>query len=636
MMRSNKEMDEIVDRAAKNISFGDGPIVGLQVRRTDKVGTEAQFHSVGEYMEWAEIWFKVQERKTGKPIKRRVYVATDDPSVVPETRKLYPQYAVYGDISIADTAQLGKRYTDASLTGVVTDIQLLSKCDYLVCTFSSQVCRMGFELMQVLKGDAGELFHSLDDLYYYGGQHAHEQIAVEDHEPESDKEIELKIGDVIGVAGNHWDGFSKGTNRRTGYQTVHAVNGPLIVINDVKFPRMMEIVNITVSDGSKRYGQVLEARGNKAIVQGPPILAEDFLDVNGQAINPFMRVYPKEMIETGISSIDVMNSIARGQKIPIFSSSGLPHNEIAAQVAYHFKMRNLFCNSQIVRQSGLSGDKSGEKFAIVFATMGVNMETARLFRQEFEEHGNMDQICIFLNVANDPTIERILTPRIALTTAEYLAFQCEKHVLVVMTDVSAAREEVPGRRGFPGYMYTDLSTLFERAGRVNGRKGSITQIPILSMPNGDITHPIPDLTGYITEGQIFVDHALNSRQIYPPINVLSSLSRLMKSAVGDNMTREDHAEVSSQLYACYGAGQDAAAMKAVVGEDALNEEDKRHLEFLHRFEKLFISQGTHEKRTVNQSLDLAWDLLRVYPREELNRISENTLDKYYPRQIDLF
>merc|ERR1711881_221717 len=384
---------------------------------------------------------------------------------------------------------------------------------------------------------------------------------------------------------------------RIRYNTVGGVNGPLVVLENVKFPRLNEIVSLTLPDGSERSGQVLEARGNRAVVQvfegttgidvkktkveftghslklgvsedmlgrifdgsgraidkGPKVLAEDYLDINGSPINPDQRIYPEEMIQTGISTIDTMNSIARGQKIPIFSAAGLPHNEIAAQLC---------------RQAGLVKkptksilDGHDDNFAIVFAAMGVNMETARYFQQDFEQHGSMDNVCLFMNLANDPTIERIVTPRIALTAAEYLAYQCEKHVLVILTDmssyaealreVSAAREEVPGRRGFPGYMYTDLATIYERAGRVEGRNGSITQIPILTMPNDDITHPIPDLTGYITEGQIYVDRQIHNRQIYPPINVLPSLSRLMKSAVGkkDNgemMTREDHPDVSNQ------------------------------------------------------------------------------------------
>ncbi|KAF0992388.1 hypothetical protein HZS_2666 [Henneguya salminicola] len=337
------------------------------------------------------------------------------------------------------------------------------------------------------------------------------------------------------------------------------------------------------------------------------------------------------MIQTGISAIDTMNSIARGQKIPIFSASGLPHNDIAAQIVRQ---------AQLVKPEG-SSESSSDNFAIVFAAMGVNMETARYFKQDFEENGSMENVCLFLNLANDPTIERIITPRLALTTAEFLAYQCEKHVLVIMTDmssyaealreVSAAREEVPGRRGFPGYMYTDLATIYERAGRIQGRNGSITQVPILTMPNDDITHPIPDLTGFITEGQIYIDRQMHNRQIYPPINVLPSLSRLMKSAIGDNLTRRDHADVSNQLYANYAIGKDVQAMKAVVGEEALTSEDLLYLEFLQKFEKNFISQGNYENRTVFESLDIGWNLLRIFPREMLKRIPQTVLDEFYPR-----
>lgn len=466
------------------------------------------------------------------------------------------------------------------------------------------------------------------------------------------------------------------TNPRLTYKTVTGVNGPLVILGNVKFPQYAEIVHLTLADGTKRSGQVLEVSRNKAVVQvfegtagidakntsceftgdilrtpvsedmlgrvlngsgkpidkGPPVLAEDFLDINGQPINPRCRIYPEEMIQTGISAIDVMNSIARGQKIPIFSAAGLPHNEIAAQIVRQ---------GGLVKLPGRQYNAKDDNFAIVFAAMGVNMETARFFKQDFEENGSMENVCLFLNLANDPTIERIITPRIALTVAEFLAYQCEKHVLVVLTDmssyaealreVSAAREEVPGRRGFPGYMYTDLASIYERAGRVEGRNGSITQIPILSMPNDDITHPIPDLTGYITEGQIYVDRQLHNRQIYPPINVLPSLSRLMKSAIGEDMTREDHSDVSNQLYACYAIGKDVQAMKAVVGEEALSSDDLLYLEFLVKFEKNFISQGKYENRTIFDSLDIGWQLLRIFPREMLKRIPASTLDKYYPR-----
>ncbi|MCJ8742798.1 hypothetical protein PDJAM_G00086490 [Pangasius djambal] len=390
---------------------------------------------------------------------------------------------------------------------------------------------------------------------------------------------------------------------RLTYKTVSGVNGPLVILDQVKFPRYAEIVHLTLPDGTKRSGQVLEVTGSKAVVQvfegtsgidakktsceftgdilrtpvsedmlgrvfngsgkpidrGPAVLAEDYLDIMGQPINPQCRIYPEEMIQTGISAIDGMNSIARGQKIPIFSAAGLPHNEIAAQICRQ---------AGLVKKSKDVMDYSEENFAIVFAAMGV----------------------------------------------------------------SAAREEVPGRRGFPGYMYTDLATIYERAGRVEGRNGSITQIPILTMPNDDITHPIPDLTGYITEGQIYVDRQLHNRQIYPPINVLPSLSRLMKSAIGEGMTRKDHSDVSNQLYACYAIGKDVQAMKAVVGEEALTADDLLYLEFLQKFEKNFISQGAYENRTVYETLDIGWQLMRIFPKEMLKRIPQSTLAEFYPRE----
>ncbi|KAJ5125570.1 V-type ATPase [Penicillium atrosanguineum] len=464
---------------------------------------------------------------------------------------------------------------------------------------------------------------------------------------------------------------------RIRYNTIGGINGPLVVLDNVKFPRYNEIVSLTLPDGTERSGQVLEARGSRAVVQvfegtsgidvkktkvefsghslklgvsedmlgrvfdgsgraidkGPKVMAEDYLDINGQPINPYSRVYPEEMISTGISAIDTMNSIARGQKIPIFSAAGLPHNEIAAQICRQASLVN--------KPTKDVHDGHEENFSIVFAAMGVNMETARFFTRDFEENGSMERVTLFLNLANDPTIERIITPRLALTTAEYYAYQLEKHVLVIMTDlsaycdalreVSAAREEVPGRRGYPGYMYTDLSTIYERAGRVEGRNGSITQIPILTMPNDDITHPIPDLTGYITEGQIFIDRQLANKGVYPPINVLPSLSRLMKSAIGEGRTRKDHSDVSNQLYAKYAIGRDAAAMKAVVGEEALSSEDKLSLEFLEKFEKTFINQSPYEARSIFESLDISWNLLRITPKELLNRIPKRVLDEFYAR-----
>lgn len=369
------------------------------------------------------------------------------------------------------------------------------------------------------------------------------------------------------------------------------------------------------------------------IDHGPPVLAEDFLDIQGQPINPFQREYPKEMIQTGISAIDVMNSIARGQKIPLFSAAGLPHNEIGAQICRQ---------ASLVKHKDVH-DHSDENFAIVFGAMGVNKETARFFKTDFEVYGSMDRVVLFMNLANDATIERIITPRLALTTAEYLAYQEEMHVLTILTDmsayanalreISAAREEVPGRRGYPGYMYTDLSTIYERAGRVRGSNGSITQLPILTMPNDDITHPIPDLTGYITEGQIFIDRNLHNRQIYPPINVLPSLSRLMKSAIGEGLTREDHPPVSNQLYNFYAQGKDTLAMKAVVGEDALSVDEKNFLLFLEKFESEFLAQSKYGGRTIFQSLECAWDLLRLFERKALTKIGDQEiLDKYFDRK----
>eukprot|EP00960_Hanusia_phi_P041763 755145-Hanusia_phi.AAC.7 len=466
------------------------------------------------------------------------------------------------------------------------------------------------------------------------------------------------------------------------YKSVKAVQGPLVILNKVKFPKYAEIVTLKLGNGDEKRGQVLEISGNKAVVQvfegtsgidnknttvqftgevlkipvsedmlgrtfngsgkpidkGPPVLPEDYLDIMGMPINPASRIYPKEMIQTGISAIDTMNSIARGQKIPLFSAAGLPHNEIAAQICRQAGLVKKEAKAYIVPLGG-AADHGESNFAIVFAAMGVNMETARFFKQDFEENGSMENVCLFLNLANDPTIERIITPRLALTTAEYLAYQCDKHVLVILTDmssyadalreVSAAREEVPGRRGYPGYMYTDLATIYERAGRVEGRNGSITQIPVLTMPNDDITHPIPDLTGYITEGQVpelgcpavYVDRHLHNRQVYPPINVLPSLSRLMKSAIGEGMTRKDHDALSNQMYANYAIGKvrnkDTAAMKSVVGEEALTPDDLLYLEFLTKFEERFLAQGSYEMRDIFTSLDIAWGLCRTFPREML-------------------
>lgn len=472
------------------------------------------------------------------------------------------------------------------------------------------------------------------------------------------------------------------------YKTISSVYGPLLVVDLVRFPQYGEIVNIKLPDGNVRTGQVLEFKGTKAIIQvfegtsgldvkntqceftgellrvpveedmlgrifdgcgkpidgGDAITPEKYLDINGEPINPSSRNYPQEMVQTGISAIDVMNSIARGQKIPIFSAAGLPHNEIAAQICRQAGLVRV-SDADAPKTEEESVTKSGN-FAIVFAAIGVTSETARFFRHEFKANGSMENVCLFINLANDPTFERIITPRIALTTAEFLAYECNRHVLVILTDmtsycdalreISSAREEVPGRRGYPPYMYSDLATIYERAGRVEGRAGSITQIPILTMPNDDITHPIPDTTGFITEGQIYVDRALHSRKIYPPINVLPSLSRLMKSAIGPGMTRKDHSDVSNQLYACYAtATQDVAPMKKVAGEEALTSDDLLYLEFLEKFEKGFLAQDMHENRSIFDSLDIAWRLLRMFPKGMLRRIPPNIIEEYFPRTTKL-
>eukprot|EP00792_Barthelona_sp_PAP020_P006953 TRINITY_DN3091_c0_g6_i1.p1 TRINITY_DN3091_c0_g6~~TRINITY_DN3091_c0_g6_i1.p1 ORF type:complete len:479 (+),score=146.31 TRINITY_DN3091_c0_g6_i1:29-1438(+) len=463
-------------------------------------------------------------------------------------------------------------------------------------------------------------------------------------------------------------------SRVINYQTVHAVNGPLLILDNVKFPSYNEVVTVTLPNGRTCKGQVLSVSGQQAVVQvfqgtsgidtkatrvefsgdtfklgvspemlgrvmnglgdpidkGPPIMPHEYRDIDGAAINPVARVYPAETIQTGISAIDIMNSIARGQKIPLFTGSGLPHDTIAAQIVRQ---------ASLVQKPGSNPSEAiGDDFAIVFAAMGVSNETARYFIQDFEKSGARDRTVLFLNVASDPTIERIITPRLACTTAEYLAFTLNKHVLVVLTDmfnycgalreISVAKEEIPARQSYPGYMYTDLASIYERAGRVEGSTGSITQIPIITMPSDDITHPIPDLSGYSTEGQIFIDRKIHNQHIYPPINVLPSLSRLMKAAIKEG-TRHDHASVSSQLYAAYATAKDVMDMKAIVGDDALTEDDKVYLEFLDRFESTFLTQGPEENRSIFQSLDIAWDVLRTLPRRLLKRIPNDILDEFY-------
>ncbi len=452
------------------------------------------------------------------------------------------------------------------------------------------------------------------------------------------------------------------------YSTVTEVTGPLLIVEGVRGVAYGEVVKIRTSTGEERTGQVLEAQEDKAVVQVfegtkgldtkltsvrftgetmkiglsrdmlgrifdgmgrprdglPDIIPEKMMDINGLPINPTAREYPREFIETGISAIDGMNTLVRGQKLPIFSGSGLPHNELAAQIA---------------RQAKVKGE--GEEFAVVFCAMGITEEEANFFIKDFRETGAIERTVIFLNLADEPTIERIILPRMALTCAEYLAFDLDMHVLVILTDmtnyaealreISAAREEVPGRRGYPGYMYTDLATIYERAGRIKGKKGSITQIPILTMPDDDITHPIPDLTGYITEGQIVLSRELHNKGIYPPIAVLPSLSRLMARGIGEGRTREDHAQVSDQLYAAYAEGCDLRDLVAIVGEEALTERDRAYLKFADEFESRFVSQGRDEDRSIEETLTIGWNLLSIIPKAELKKIDPKYIEKYYPK-----
>ena len=445
------------------------------------------------------------------------------------------------------------------------------------------------------------------------------------------------------------------------------INGPLIVLDGVKDTAYEEMVEIVLDDGSRRTGRVVQIEGERAIIQvfegtrgigltnthtrfqgrpmeialsrevlgrifdgaGRPIdgLGEIFpeqrRDINGSPINPVARVYPRNYIHTGISSIDALMTLIRGQKLPIFSGSGLPHNELAVQ---------------IVRQAQIAADEGGD-FAIVFAAMGVKNDVADYFRRSFEESGVLQRVVMFLNLSNDPIIERIVTPRCALTVAEYLAFEQNMHILVILTDMtsyaealrefSSSKGEIPGRKGYPGYLYSDLASIYERAGMIKGKNGSVTQIPVLTMPNDDITHPIPDLTGYITEGQIVLDRTLDQTGIYPPIGILPSLSRLMKDGIGEGYTRADHAAVSNQLFASYAKVQDARSLASVIGEEELSPIDKRYLEFGRKFEKYFIAQGFNENRTIEYTLDLGWKLLAILPREELDRVDAALLDKYY-------
>ncbi len=452
------------------------------------------------------------------------------------------------------------------------------------------------------------------------------------------------------------------------YKTVKEVVGPLMVVEGVEGVKYNELVDIELQTGEKRRGQVLEVNGDKAMVQifegsaginlvetkvrflgkplqigvsedmlgrtfdgmgrpkdnGPKILPEKKLDITGEAINPVARDYPSEFIQTGISAIDHLNTLVRGQKLPVFSASGLPHAELAAQIARQAKV--------------LSSDS---KFAVVFAAIGITFEEANFFIDEFNKTGAIDRSVLFLNLANDPAIERISTPRMALTTAEYLAYEKDMHVLVIMTDItnyadalreiSAARKEVPGRRGYPGYLYTDLATLYERAGRIKGKKGSITQIPILTMPEDDKTHPIPDLTGYITEGQIILSRELYKRGINPPIDVLPSLSRLKDKGIGKGKTREDHADTMNQLFSAYAQGKQAKELAAILGESALSDVDKKFAEFAEKFEKRYVAQGFGTNRNIEETLALGWELLKILPRTELKRIRDEYLEKYFDK-----
>jgi V/A-type H+-transporting ATPase subunit B len=451
------------------------------------------------------------------------------------------------------------------------------------------------------------------------------------------------------------------------YRSITNISGPLMVVEEVEGVKYEELVEIKMDDGTSRNGRVLEVNYDKALVQvfegttgidtektsvrftgkgihmylspdilgkvfdglGRPksdedhILPEKSLDINGSPINPFARDYPNEFIQTGISAIDGLNTLVRGQKLPIFTGSGLPHNRIAAQIA---------------RQAAVLGKE--EEFAVIFVAMGITFEESQYFIEDFKKTGAINRTVLILNLADDPAIERIATPRVGLTCAEYLAFEKDMHVLIILTDmtnycealkeISAARKEVPGRRGYPGYMYTDLATIYERAGRIKGKKGSITQIPMLTMPEDDKTHPIPDLTGYITEGQIILSRSLHKKKISPPIDVLPSLSRLKDQGIGEGKTREDHADLFNQLYAAYARGKEVQELSVILGEAALSDIDKIYFKFAEDFEAQYVSQGEYENRTIDQTLDLGWKLLSVFPRSELKRIRDEFLSKYLP------
>lgn len=453
------------------------------------------------------------------------------------------------------------------------------------------------------------------------------------------------------------------------YKTIREVVGPLMLVEGVEGVKYDELVEIEQDNGERRNGKVLEINGDKALVQlfegssglkistakarflgksielavsedmlgrvfdgmgrprdnGSPIIPDKRININGQPINPVARDYPDEFIQTGISAIDGLNTLVRGQKLPVFSASGLPHAELAAQIARQAKVLN-----------------SDSKFAVVFAAVGITFEEADYFISDFRKTGAIDRTVLFMNLANDPAIERIATPRMALTAAEYLAFECDMHVLVIITDitnycealreVSAARKEVPGRRGYPGYLYTDLATIYERAGRIRGKKGSITQIPILTMPEDDKTHPIPDLTGYITEGQIILSRELYKKGITPPIDVLPSLSRLKDKGIGKGKTRKDHADTMNQLFSAYARGKEAKELSAILGEAALTEVDRKFALFAEEFENQYVSQGFQKNRSIEETLNLGWSLLKLLPRNELKRIRDEYLEEFYDKK----
>ena len=457
------------------------------------------------------------------------------------------------------------------------------------------------------------------------------------------------------------------------YRGVTSIDGPIIVVRRTENIFYGETVYVRDRQGEKRTGRVIDLSETAAVVQifgsttgldlgettyefldqplelrvgegllgrifnglgepidgYPPIVSNDFVNVNGNPINPYARIYPRDFIQTGISSIDGMNTLIRGQKLPIFSGNGMPHNRLAAQIIRQARLKN-----------------SDEQFVMVFAGMGIKYDVARFFIDTFEESGVLSKVVMFQSLADSPSIERIITPRCALTAAEYLAFEKGMHVLVVMTDmtnycealreISTTRGEVPGRKGYPGYLYSDLAELYERAGRIKGAAGSITQIPILTMPNDDISHPIPDLTGYITEGQIVLDRELFQKGLYPPVAGLPSLSRLMKDGIGENMTREDHAGVASQLFAAYSKVKSIRNLAAIIGEEELSEIDQRYLKFGEQLEQKFFTQGEYENRTIEETLDIGWKILSILPREDLYRIKSDLIDKYMPEQGEYF